>query len=97
MSIRVTGRELTGRPRDLANGEDVLVAATGQVDDDDLVLGHGRRALDRLGDGVGAERRDDAFDLGQRLEGIERFLVGCGDIGDAARIVQPGMLGADAG
>ena len=56
------------------------------------------RELDHLGEGVGGlERRDDALELGQELEGGERLLVGGRQVGDAADIVQPGMLRADAG
>jgi hypothetical protein len=47
-------------------GGDVLVAAAGEVDEQDLVLRHRRRDLHRVGERVrGLERRDDAFGAAQ--------------------------------
>src|SRR3546814_12164658 len=43
------------------------------------------------------ERGDDAFGPAAELEGVERLLVGDGDIFDAAALVEPAMFGADAG
>ena len=55
-------------------------------------------SFDHLGQRMGRlERRDDALDLGAELEGVERLLVGGRHIFDAADVVQPGMLRADAG
>ncbi len=43
------------------------------------------------------ERGNDAFELRAQLEGVERFLVGCRHVGDAAAVPEPGVLGPDAG
>ena len=76
---------------------DVFVAAAGEVDDEDFVLGGGR-AADGFGDGVGGfERRDDALGARQAAGGGQRFGVAGGDVLGAVAIVQPGVLGADHG
>ncbi|MHC2523324.1 hypothetical protein ACVIEM_000409 [Rhizobium leguminosarum] len=55
-------------------------------------------AFDHLGNGMrGFERRDDAFEAGEGLESLERFVVHDRHIVDTAGIVQPGMFGTDAG
>ena len=43
------------------------------------------------------ERRNNAFEPRQLGEGIERFFVGDRDILDAMAVMEPGMLGPDAG
>src|SRR5688572_20608472 len=59
--------------------EDVLVAAARQADRDDLVLLHLARHLGDMGDGMRRfQRRNDAFQLGQQHEGVQRLLVGDG-------------------
>src|SRR3546814_10467676 len=74
------------------DGEDILVAATRAIDDDDLVLVHLWREPFGGGDGVGGfERGDDAFEPGQLLEAGERFRVGDRFIPHAADVMQPGM------
>ena len=42
------------------------------------------------------QRRDDAFDAGEKLERLQRFGVHDRHVFDAARLVQPGMLRPDA-
>ena len=75
----------------------VLVAAAGEIDHHEVILRLLRREIEHLGDGVRRlERRDDAFELGQELEGLERFVIGRRQEGDAAEIGEPRMLGADA-
>ena len=75
----------------------VLVAAAGEIDHHQVILRLLRRELEHLGDGVRRlERRDDAFELGQELKGLERLVIGRRQEGDAAEIGEPGMLGADA-
>ena len=60
--------------------------------------GHGWGQFRHVGQCVGRfEGRNDAFGAGAKLESGQRFLVGGGDIFDAADVVQPGMFGADAG
>ncbi len=72
--------------------------APGKIDEDDLVLTHGRRQLDDLGQGVaGLQRRDDALGAGQDMEGGQGLVVGDGDVLGAAAVLEPGMLGPDAG
>ena len=43
----------------LGDGLRILVSPAGEVDDHDPVPGHGRRRLDRVGDGMGALQRGD--------------------------------------
>ena len=44
----------------------VFVAAAGEVDDEDVVFGHGGGEFEGVGDGVGGfEGGDDAFALGE--------------------------------
>ena len=76
----------------------VLVAAAGEIDHHQMILRPLRRELHHLGDGVRRfQRRDDAFQPRQQLERRERLVVGRREIGDAAGLVQPGMLRPDAG
>src|SRR5262245_47598980 len=42
------------------------------------------------------ERGDDPLELRAKLEGVERLLVGHGDVVHAAAILEPGMFGTDA-
>ena len=42
------------------------------------------------------ERRDDALKLGQKLEGVQRFVVGGGKKRDTADVGEPGMFRPDA-
>src|SRR3546814_16186151 len=80
------------------DGEDILVAATRAIDDDDLVLVHLWREPFGGGDGVGGfERGDDAFEPGQLLEAGERFRFGHRFIPPAAVIMQQVRLGYEAG
>src|SRR5690606_35620903 len=56
------------------------------------------RALEHLRQGVGRlQRRDDAFQAAALVEGAQRLVIGDRYVLDAADIVQPGVLGADAG
>ena len=43
------------------------------------------------------QRGYDALGPTQQLEGLERLVVGDGGVFDAADVLQPSMLGADAG
>ena len=68
-------------PRFFGDGVHVLVTATREIDQQDLVFRQGRRELGGIGDGVARfERRDDAFQPAQIVEGRERFVVGDGDV-----------------
>src|SRR3546814_15750042 len=85
-------------PQCIGDGEDVLVTAARDVDDDDLILTIFACFGGERGQSMGAfERGDDAFGPAAELEGVERLLVGDGDIFDAAALVEPAMFGADAG
>ena len=65
----------------------VLVAAAGEIDHHDVVLRLLRREIEHLGDGVRRlERRDDAFELGEELKRLQRFVIGRRQEGDAAEI-----------
>ena len=77
-------------PQNLADRENVLVAAAAQIHDDDLLLAHFRRALDDFGQRMaGLQRRDDAFKPGQQLERLERLRVHDRHIFAAAGVFEP--------
>ena len=83
----------------LGDGEDVLVAAAAEVDDHQWSLGFFGAMSSDLGDarGRGSSAGMMPSSLRAELEGLERLLVGRRDVLDPADIVQPGVLGADAG
>ena len=69
-----------------------------EVDQDGLIGAHGLGQLHGVGHGVaGFQRRDDALGAAQVVEGGQRLGVGDADVLGAADVLQPGMLGADAG
>src|SRR5579863_2122132 len=69
---------------------EVLVAAAGEIDHHEVVLWLLRREIEHLGDGMGRlERWNDAFELGEKLEGIEGLVVGRRQKRDAADVVEP--------
>src|SRR5688572_17558456 len=79
---------------DLLHAVDVLVAAAGQVDDEDGVLRELRRDLHHVRDGVRRlEGRQDALEAGQLLEAAHRFIVGRVCILGAAGLLQVRVLG----
>src|SRR5215471_3034501 len=85
-------------PQCRGGGEDVLVAAAGETDGDDLILLHLRRNAGDMRDGVrGFERGDDALELRQQHEGVERVPVRGGEVLHAALVLQPGMFRTHAG
>ena len=72
------------------NGFEILVAAAGEIDHHQVILRLFRREVQDLGDGVRRlQRRNDAFELGQKLERVERLVVGRRQKDHAADIVQP--------
>src|SRR5690606_31789326 len=82
----------------LGDGEDVLVAAARQVHHHDVILGQFGRDLDDMGERMaGLQRRDDAFQPAEGLEGRQRLVIGHADIFGAALLLEPGMFRADAG
>ncbi|MPM47170.1 hypothetical protein SDC9_93878 [bioreactor metagenome] len=83
---------------EVCHGADVLVATARQAHENGLVLAHLLGQLHRIGESVaGFERGDDAFGAAQVVEGLQRFAVGDAHVLRAADLLQPGMLGADAG
>src|SRR5688572_23076543 len=63
-------------PRLLRDGMHVLVAAAGKIDQQDLVLPHARSDLGGVGQRVRRfERRHDALQPAQVVEGLQRLLV----------------------
>src|ERR1700683_5750993 len=75
----------------------ILVTATGKVDHHKVIAGLPWREIKHLGDSVRwLQRRDDAFQLGKKLEGVERLIVGRRKKRDAAYVVQPGVLRPNA-
>jgi ABC-type dipeptide/oligopeptide/nickel transport system permease subunit len=82
----------------LAHDVHVLVAATGEVDEDDLVRVQRLRQVRGVKDGVrGLQRRDDAFRLAEEREAFQGFAIGYRDVFGAARVLVEGVLGANAG
>src|SRR5690554_4130320 len=75
----------------------VLVATAAQIDHNDMILGQRRRQLGDIGDGVRRlQRRDDALVLAQRLEPLQRLLIGDRHILNPLDVMQPGVFGTDA-
>src|SRR5580704_7782957 len=84
-------------PEMVGDGEDVLVAAAAHVHHHQVIARQGRGDLGDMGQGMRRlQCRDDALLSAAQLKRLERFMVGDRDIFDAAEIVQPGVLGADA-
>jgi len=75
----------------------VLVAASGQIDQDAAGVGGVFAAqANRMGDGMCAlERGDEAFHAGEHEEGFDGFLIGGGEVLHAAGILEEGVLGTD--
>src|SRR3712207_3161088 len=74
---------------------DVLVAATGEVQDEVLTPPQLPRYLLRVEDGVRClERGDDAFEPRTQGKGLERLLVGDAGVLGEALVSQVGVLGA---
>src|SRR6056297_1282444 len=82
----------------IGNGVDVLVTAAGHVHQHGLVGRHRGCQLQPVGHRVGAfQRRHDALLTGAQVEGLQRFVVGDADVLRTLHVLQPGMLGTNAG
>src|SRR6185437_6726491 len=82
----------------LGDGVHVLVAAAGEVHEEDPVARHRGRDLHRIRDRVARfQRRDDALQAAERMEGLERLVVGDRHVLRASGVLEPGVLGAHAG
>src|SRR5688572_18577527 len=82
----------------LGDGEDVLVAAPAHIHHEEIVARERRRqSLDESERMRRLERWDDALEPRRHLEGVERLLIGDGNIFHPAGISEPGMLRSDAG
>ena len=76
----------------------ILVATARKIDQQDFVLRQGRGELGRIGQGVGRlERRDDAFETAEIVEGLQGFGVGDPDVFGAGAVLEPGVLGPTPG
>src|SRR5207249_4156730 len=74
----------------------VLVAAPGQVDDDQPVLAQLLADLQGPGERVGAlDRRDDALGAGEQAQGLHGRVVGDRAVLAAAAVLEVGVLGSD--
>src|SRR5690606_40439868 len=74
----------------------VLVSTPRQVDEQDRVTRHVGRALDGLGNRMRAfQRGQDALQPAQRLEGVERLVVGGVGVLGARNLPQMGVLRPD--
>src|SRR5690606_511301 len=91
-----TASELDAGP--LGHGVHVLVSPAGQIDQDELVGRHLRRDAHGPGDRVRRlQRRDDALDAAAVVECGERLVVVDDDVACPAGVLEPCMLGTDAG
>src|SRR6266446_7007224 len=82
--------------RALGDGRHVLVAAPGQVDQQQRFARQRRREFRGMRQRVARfKRRDDAFDAAALVEGRERLVVGDRDVFGAAAVLEPGMLRTD--
>jgi hypothetical protein len=73
----------------------VLVAAAGQVAQNELVLGQLARQLDRLRGWIPAPA--GCLGQGELVEGGQRFLVGDARVFGAAGVLEEGVLGPTPG
>ena len=85
--------------QNIGDGEDVLIATAGEVDDQHLLqlrifTGH----FQAMGQGMGGfQGWNDPFMPSQLLEGVQRLLIGDGDIFGTPSGGQVGVLRADGG
>src|SRR5581483_8728009 len=90
-----SGLELLQRLRDCLQ---ILVAAPGKADQDDVVGVKLRRHLLDVGDGVRRlQRRDDALAAAEVLEGLEGLSVGDADVAGTFRSLEEAVLRSHAG
>src|SRR3546814_928049 len=83
-------------PQCFGNGEDVLVAPSGEIDHDDLVLVQCWHDPFRGGKRVsGFQCRDDAFESAEALESRQRLIIGHWFIANAPDFMKPRMLRAN--
>src|SRR6516162_3039789 len=76
----------------------VLIAAAGEIEDNEVGWLELRQAFDEAGDGVGGFKRgNDAFGARKELGGIESGLIGNGGVFGAALIGEPGVFGPGGG
>jgi len=82
----------------LRHAVEVLVAAAGKIDHQQVIRGFLRRDVAELGQRMTRlQCRDDAFKPAAELERSERFLVGRREKFHPAQIGEPSVLRADAG
>jgi len=76
----------------------IFIATATEVDHHQVLAGQCRRTLGDFRQGVGGfQGGDDALLAAADLEGFQRFVIGGRDVLDPPLLVQPGVLGADAG
>ena len=82
----------------LGNGENILVAAAAQTNDDDVIPRQFGRNLRHMGHRMGGfQRRYDALEPGQKLESVQGFVVSNRRVFGASRLIKPGVLRSDPG
>src|SRR3954470_17424202 len=80
----------------LCDLRDILVAATGEVDNEYLVFVHFGGAFDGGGNRMsGLKGRNDALEASQFHEAIQGFLIGRIGVFNPLLVAQPGMFGPD--
>ena len=85
-------------PQVIGDGKDILVAPAAEVHQHDAVFSNLAGDFADAGQCMGwLQRRDDTFNFRAELEGLQRLLIGGGDIGGPPHIMQPGMLRPDPG
>src|SRR5215471_6040681 len=86
------------KPGAIGDRRHVLVAATGEIHEQDSVAWQRRRETSRVRERVARfERRNDAFEQAAVAEGSQRLVVGDRDILCAPTVLEPRVLGPDAG
>ena len=85
-------------PQMLRDRENILVTPPAQIGENDRILVHRRRDLLDRGYRVRwLQRRNDPFGAAQQLERGQCLDVGDAGVVDPADLLEPRMLGADAG
>jgi len=98
LEIRYLGQTSSTHLQILAKYSNILITASGYIDDDNVRLFHLRCALDDFGHGMrGLQGRDNSFGPRQHRRRFQSLCVACSDIFRAARVVQPRMLRTDGG
>ncbi len=96
--IRDKSNSLERNAATFGNRGHILVAPTGKVNQQNLFLSHGRRHFHGLCQRMaGFKCWNDAFHATKRMKGMQRLVVIDGHIFGPMGVLEPGMLGSNAG